>query len=561
MISNLRIANYALIRELELSPGKGLNIITGETGAGKSIILGALGLLRGNRADAHVVGNPAEKSVVEAEFTLSEATRAALAPLFEAADVDDAGSQCIIRREILPSGRSRAFVNDTPVLLSALGPIADKLVDIHSQHKNLLLADAAFQLRVLDSLADNSGPLEQYRTIHAEYRTLIKEYVDTRQEIERTRADADYIKYQLDELTSLNPIAGEDSELMSRRESLAATEAMAKALSEAGECLSWGPTPVSDMLDNALSALQNGVREAPQLAELADRLAAAKAEIDDIAEAVTAASSAVGDSPAVIEEIDRRLDRLNTMMARHKASSAGRLVEIRNVLARRLMALADADTTLGDLEKRARALKKRALEAAAVLTGRRREAAARLTDMLLEKARPLGLSNLAVDIRLTTGRLNPDGVDTVDFLFAFNKNQEPQSIGSTASGGEISRVMLALKTILAGSVNLPTIIFDEIDTGVSGDVAARMGDMMHSIGESMQVITITHLPAVAVRGDRHYKVFKKDSEKSTETSVVMLGRDERRREIATMLGGRGDDPAALAAADSMLESANNKTPQ
>lgn len=522
MISNLRITNYALIRDIQLSPAPGFNIITGETGAGKSIILGALGLLRGHRADPRAVGNPAEKSVVEAEFELSPGTRAAIAPLLEKAYIEDAGTHCIIRREILPSGRSRAFVNDTPVLLSDLGPITDHLIDIHSQHKNLLLADAAFQLRVLDTVAENAVPLETYREVHAQYRKAIKEYVDTREEIERTRADADYLKYQLDELTSFNPVAGEDVDLLARRDSLAATESMATALSQAGECILWGDVNACELLDRALAALQQAAHDAPQMAEMAARLESAKAEIDDIAESVSAAASSIGDSPAALEEIDRRLDRLTTLMTRHKVTTAAELVGVREDLKRRLTALADADAMLADLEKHARALKRRALEAAAVLSERRLKAADELRDKLLVLARPLGLANLAIEISITSGRLNPDGVDTVDFLFAFNKNQALQSIGNTASGGEISRVMLALKTILAGSLNLPTIIFDEIDTGVSGDVAARIGDMMARIAKSMQVITITHLPAVASRGEEHFKVYKRDTDDATTTYISKL---------------------------------------
>ncbi|MCM1032584.1 MAG: DNA repair protein RecN [Odoribacter sp.] len=557
MISHLRITNYALIRDIELSPQQGFNIITGETGAGKSIILGALGLLRGNRADAKAMGNPGLKSVVEADFSLTEDTRRQLKPLLESADIDDAGDQCIIRREILPSGRSRAFVNDTPVKLTDLGPIADRLVDIHSQHKNLLLADSDFQLRVIDSIARNSESIATYRKIYEEYRALIHEYSDTRQEIERTRADADYIKYQLDELTNLNPVEGEDVELQERRRSLAASETEARALSQAGEILAWGDVNVSDLLDRALEALQEGAAESRQLNDLAERLNSAMTEVNDIADTITAAAAKVGDSPAMIEEIDSRLQRLNTLMTRHKASSAGKLIEIRNSLARRLTALTDADATLADMEHRARALKRRALEAAAVITEGRKRAATLLVEKLLEKARPLGLSNLTAEIAVTTGRLNPNGVDTVDFRFSFNKNQPLQSIGATASGGEISRVMLALKSILAGSVNLPTIIFDEIDTGVSGDVAARMGDMMASLARDMQVITITHLPAVAAYGKAHFKVFKRDGDDSTETYITPLDHEERRHELAAMLSGKSNDEAALAAADSMLNHTKN----
>lgn len=490
---------------------------------------------------------------MEAEFALTPAVQASLAPVLAASDIDDAGTVCILRREILPSGRSRAFVNDTPVTLTVLGSIADRLVDIHSQHKNLLLADSGFQLRVLDSIAGNGSLLERYHAVYADYRAALKKFADTRQAIEHTRADADYIKYQLDELTALNPAEGEEEELQSRRDALAATETVAEALSGAGECLTWGDVSACELVQRAVASLQQAYDVSPDVAALADRLETLRAELDDIAESVAATATAVGDSPAMLAEIDNRLQRLSAMMVRHKVTTAARLIEVRDQLSRRLMSLADADNILGSLEQKARALKRSALEVAGELSARRRDAAAALAAELRTRAVPLALANLVVDIQVTTGKLNPDGTDTVDFLFAFNKNQEPQSIGATASGGEISRVMLALKSILAGRLNLPTIIFDEIDTGVSGDVAARMGAMMHDISRGMQVITITHLPAVAAAGTTHFKVYKRDTDTATETYITRLDAGGRRREIAAMLGGNPDDAAALAAAASMLD--------
>lgn len=552
MITHLRISNYALIERLELSPESGLNIITGETGAGKSIMLGALGLLRGNRVDPRVVTNPGEKSVVEAEFALSPQTRESLIQLLAEADIDDAGDRCILRREILPSGRSRAFINDTPAVLTTLAAVADRLIDIHSQHKNLLLGDSGFQLRVIDSIADNAEPLRRYAAAYADYKRVLREFVNTRDEIERTRADADFIRYQLDELRRLNPVEGEDEELTARRDELAAGEAIATALATAGNALSWGKVTAVELIESAVDALHDGADHSEELASLAERLEAAKAEIDSVADSISSAAASVGDSPAQLEEIDRRLSRLNTLMVRHKASSAGQLAEIRDSLERRLSDLDDADITLADLEKKARKLKRTALEVATEISERRKVAATRLAEQLAETARPLGLANIVVEISVTTGKLNPDGIDTVDFLLAFNKNQAPQPIGNAASGGEISRVMLALKSILANSLNLPTIIFDEIDTGVSGDVAARMGSMMRSLSEHMQVITITHLPAVAARGNSHYKVFKRDTETASRTFITQLDDAARRSEIAAMLSGDAADPAALAAADAML---------
>ena len=550
MISHLHITNYALIRDIEFAPTAGFNIITGETGAGKSIILGAISLLRGTRADMRAVSNPDSKSVVEAVFAVSPATSALIEPMLVEADIDNNGDEIILRRELLPSGRSRAFINDTPVNLATLGAVADRLVDIHSQHKNLLIADPQFQLKVIDSIADNAALLESYHIIYAQYRQALKEFADMRRSIDNTRADADYIKYQLDELLTLSPVAGEDDELNERRETLADSVDIATAVSDAGQCLAWGDANAIDMLDRAIEALQ--IASTDEVSALAARLEAVKGEVEAVASALESMAVTVGDAPEQIAQIDSRLGRLNTLMARHKVKSAAELAEIAQALTARLAALDDADTILGDLEAKARRLKRQALEAATVLSQRRCDTAAALAERITEEARPLGLPNLVVNIDVAAGKLNPDGIDTVDFRFAFNKNQEPQSIGATASGGEISRVMLTLKSILADSVNLPTIIFDEIDTGVSGDIAARMGAMMRRLSRSMQVLAITHLPAVAACGEHHFKVYKRDGDDATGTYITTLGTEERRHELAAMLGGRSDDPAALAAADSLL---------
>lgn len=550
MISHLHITNYALIRDIEFAPVAGFNIITGETGAGKSIILGAISLLRGTRADMRAISNPDSKSVVEAVFTIAPATRALIEPLLADADIDNNGDEIILRRELLPSGRSRAFINDTPVNLATLGAVADRLVDIHSQHKNLLIADPQFQLKVIDSIAGNASLLESYHNIYAQYRHALKEFADMRQSIDNTRADADYIKYQLDELRTLSPVAGEDDELNERREALADSVDIATAVSDAGQCLAWGDANAIDMLDRAIEALQTASTD--EVSALAARLEAVKGEVEAVASALESMAVTVGDAPEQIAQIDSRLSRLNTLMARHKVKSAAELAEIAQALTARLAALDDADTILGDLESKARRLKRQALEAATVLSQHRRDTAIALAERITEDARPLGLPNLVVNIDVAVGKLNPDGIDTVDFRFAFNKNQEPQSIGATASGGEISRVMLTLKSILADSVNLPTIIFDEIDTGVSGDIAARMGAMMRRLSRSMQVLAITHLPAVAACGEHHFKVYKRDGDDATGTYITTLGTEERRHELAAMLGGRSADPAALAAADSLL---------
>lgn len=553
MITDLRITNYALIKDIEVNPTSGFNIITGETGAGKSIILGALGLLQGNRADTKAIKAPDARSVVEAIFSIGEDTAKALAPIFKDADIPDEGSDVIMRREIQPSGRSRAFINDTPVTLDVMHAVAALLFDIHSQHNNMLLADSNYQLAVLDSLADNGDLVEQYHGIYADYKHALRRFAGTRDAIERTRTDADFIQYQLDELNNANLLPHEDTDLEAQRAVVAADEDAAQNRAEAAEALRSGDANVCDLLTAALYALERLGTADPKAALLTERLKHAQIEVEDIADAVVEMASGSLDSGIVLADIDDRLKDLAFLKSKHKVQSCDELIAMRDDLSARIAALNDADNVLGELEKEARSLKRKALDLAGRISERRKAAAASLAAELKDRAKPLGLANIVVDIQLTTGKLNPDGIDTVAFLFAFNKNQTPMPIGAGASGGEISRVMLALKSTLAGRIDLPTIIFDEIDTGVSGDVAMRMGRLMKSIAEHIQVFAITHLPAVAACGNTHFKVFKRDNETSTETFINRLDDTERLHEIASMLGGQADDPAALAAARSLID--------
>jgi DNA repair protein RecN (Recombination protein N) len=552
MISSLSISNYALIREIEIKPVAGLNIITGETGAGKSIMMGALSLLQGRRADLSVVNNPAEKAVVEAVFELDADTAKALHPILQEAEVTENDGYCILRREILPSGRSRAFVNDVPATLPVLEQISAHLIDIHSQHKNLLLADSSFQLSVLDKLAENEALLAQYHGVYADYRKALRRYVDARDSIERTRADADYLEYQLDEIDHLQLVADEDTELAERREALEAASAIGSHLVDAADALMWADGNAVQQVKRAIDALADVSEISAEFRPLLDRLQVVKVELADIADSVALSASGVRDDSQTLEDIDDRLGRLNQLMSKHKVDSVNALIAKGDDMRRRLAEAADADNVLGSLEQAARALKKQAVTLATELSQRRSTAAHVLEQKICERAMPLGLDNLVCNIAITVGKLNADGHDTIEFLFAFNKNQQPMPIGDTASGGEISRVMLALKSILADHIHLPTIIFDEIDTGVSGDVAARMGALMAAIGSRMQVITITHLPPVAARGAAHFKVYKRDNDTSTQTYIAPLSPAERRMEIALMLSGNADDPAALATADSLL---------
>ncbi len=553
MITSLRIINYALIRNLELKPAEGFNIITGETGAGKSIIMGALSLLQGKRADARGYVQE-ERSVVEADFEISEEIAARINQVLDEAGVAHIESNRLtLRREIRPTGRSKATVNGTQVQLSVLGEVADKLVDIHSQHKNLLLADPDFQLEVLDSLADNKELLEEYKKIYADYRVALRKFADTREEISRTASDADYLEYQLNDLNSVQLSAGEEEELERQRNALANSSAISEKLALAASNLIWADNSASELVSTALSAINDAAGMSEEFAPVAQRLESMLTELDDVADSIADHASRMQDNPLALEEIEQQLNKIYALKTKHRVGSVEELIAIRDNITSRLEALNDSETLLKSLENEARMLKKQALEKANVLSSRRKTAASELVKLLTQRARPLGLTNLNIDVCVNTGKLNPNGIDTVEYLFSFNKNQQPQPIGSRASGGEISRVMLALKSITAEHSHIPTIIFDEIDTGVSGDVAKRMGNLMAEIGRHMQVVTITHLPQVAARGERHFKVYKVDEADSTRTHISLLDTEQRKAELSLMLSGNPCDPTALAAAENLMK--------
>ena len=535
MIRRISISNYALIHELSINPSSGFNIITGETGAGKSIILGALALLQGKRADVKTLSNPHEKLIVEAEVVLED------------------GSSRILRREILPSGRSKSMIDNEQVNLNELANISSSLIDIHSQNQNLQLTDPSFQLEIIDKLAHNKDLLDNYHRAFAEYRTSLQLFAKTRDEIERTRKDADYIEFQLKEFDNLSLESGEDNELNQIREKLEHTAEIVDSLSSAFNILDRNnDNSAVSLLYKAIDRIRSAVDLSNEYAPMLEKLEACVDCIENIADEIDDEVSGIGEDYNSLDEINRKIDRINSLKKKHHVSSVDELISIREELTLSIETLRNADATLHSLEQNARRLKKSALEIAAELSSRRKEAADILSRELMERARPLGMENLSFEINLAQGKLNPDGIDSIEFLFAFNKNQKPAPAVNRASGGELSRVMLALKSITVEHQNTPTIIFDEIDTGVSGDVANRMARLMALIGEHIQVITITHLPQVAARGDRHFKVYKQDNDTSTQTHIIEIDGDKRRAELALMLSGNTSDSAALAAADSLL---------
>ena len=560
MIKTLHISNYALIDEIDIDFADGFNIITGETGAGKSIIMGALSLLTGGRADSKTMRSEDKKTVIEAVFTLSESD--GVSSLLADNDVDNPEcGEIILRRELTASGgRSRAFINDTPVNLTLLRQVAEQLVDIHSQHENQLLSQPEYQLGIVDNLAGNEALLGDYHKAYSAFRSALKQFTDTRDMIRRNRDDADFIQYQYEQLASMNLEPGEHASLEQEREVLSNIGNIKDSMENVLRPLVNGTENVLGLLSVAVGA----VRELSETLEgsdtdyavLADRLESARIEITDITDTIAAEDAKTGADPERLAEVEQRLSELYSLELKHHVENSDELILLQERLAKQISALDDAENILASLENAAKRAKKSAWILAQQISERRIAAASTFANELRRRAMPLGMPNIRCEISITQGKLGPDGIDLVQFLFAFNKNQPLMPIGSTASGGELSRVMLTVKSIVAESMHLPSIIFDEVDTGVSGDIAGRMGAMMASIGEHIQGITITHLPGVAALGRRHFKVYKEDDETSTNTRIRILDNEERIGEIALMISGSATDSAAIANACSLLSKAS-----
>lgn len=560
MIKTLHISNYALIDEIDIDFAPGFNIITGETGAGKSIILGALSLLLGGRADIKAVRRGERKSVIEAIFLLGDAPD--VERIIQENNLDNpVEGECLLRRELLPGGRSRAFVNDTPVTLPLLRELAEHLVDIHSQHQNLQLSTEAYQLGVLDILGNNRDLIDRYHKAFVSFREALKKYTDTRDMLRRNRDDAEFITYQYEQLAAMNLVPGEHEELEKEREILANVGEIKEKLSAALVPLSEGTPNALELVSGAVDALEtlaDTLGEGDRVVDyrlLAERLESARIEIQDIADTLSESNDNVAADPGRLQEIESRLGELYSLELKHHVDDADGLIALRDRLKAQIDTLDDGDNVLHSLEVAAKRAKKAAITLAQQLSERRAATAAEFSAELCRRAAPLGMPNLRCDIEMTKGKLGADGYDQVRFLFAFNKNQAPMPIGGTASGGEISRLMLTIKSIVAERTKLPSIIFDEVDTGVSGDIAGRMGLTMALISRYIQVITITHLPGVAAMGSRHFKVYKEDDENSTNTRIRLLNDGERRGELALMISGSATDSAALANAEALLDHA------
>lgn len=553
MIKTLHISNYALIDRIDITFFPGLNIITGETGAGKSIILGALGLLLGGRADTKVVRDPNVKSVIEATFSADGYT--SLQQFCEENDIDWDDDTVILRREISTTGRSRAFINDSPVNLAQLQTAGLFLIDIHSQHQNLLLASPPYQLQVIDSVACNATLNDEFHTLYNSYRQALRQYKQERIALDKARTNEEFLRYQYDMLVNASLQPGELEELENERKLLANMAQVKASLQLIGGALTDGDTNADDLVREAAAEASQIASYVDDGEALADRLEALRVELRDIAATFADADGALSDDPARLDEVEERLNLLYDLLRRQQAETIEQLIEIRDRLANEIKAIDLGDEGLQKSETAAKKAKRAAMEKAEELSVSRKSAAQQFAADLKERATPLGMKNLQVEISIKPVQLSATGIDAIEFLFAFNKNQPLMPVGSTASGGEISRLMLSIKSLVAHKMQLPSIVFDEVDTGVSGDVAHRMGALMKDISENIQVIAITHLPQVAAKGNAHFRVFKTDTDSSTITRIELLSPENRIAEIAQMLSGSTIDQAALANARALIDNA------
>lgn len=552
MLESLHISNYALIDRIDILFHEGFNVITGETGAGKSIILGALSLILGGRADSRVVTDPSSKSIIEAVFTVDGYD--ALKDYCLQTDIEWDDERCILRREVAPAGRSRAFVNDSPVPLSKLQAVAMRLIDIHSQHQNQLLATPEFQLMVIDTLAGNEHRLKEYSSRYNSLRDAVRRLKAMRQRVEKSKEDEEFTRYQLEQLEELALSQGEQEELENEREVLTNLTVIKNALDRAIASLTGDDTNAVDLIDTAIDACDELDGVLSEEDDVPSRLESAKIEISDIASSLENVNERLAADPGRLEAVEERLNSIYSLCHKHHLNNGDELLILRDNLRAKLRELDNSDDMVAELEKEARRAKALAKETAVEISNSRKEEAKKFSAHLRDTAMPLGMKNLQVDVVVDPADMGPTGIDSVQFMVAFNKNQNLMPVGATASGGEISRLMLSIKTIIASRMSLPSILFDEIDTGVSGDVANRMALMMREISKSIQVTTITHLPQVAAKGDTQYRVYKEDDDHATHTRINQLTPEQRVNAIAEMLGGATVDDAARQAAISLLNS-------
>lgn len=550
MLKQLYIKNFTLIDELDIDFQSGFSVVTGETGAGKSIILGAIGLLLGNRADAKLLKAGEERCVIEAHFDLR---RYELEPFFKENDIDYDANDCIVRREVNASGKSRAFVNDTPVSLTMMRELGEQLVDIHSQHQNLLLSKEDFQRSVVDIIAADKAMLDEYRQKFHDFRQAEKDYEIFREEVAKNQQSADFMRFQLNELLDARLQDDEQEQLEQQRDTMSHAEDIKSVLYEA-------ETTLSDDENGIVSRTQKIARQMGELArfyptanDLSERLSTCHIELKDIADEIGKELENIDFDPRQLDSINQRLDLIYSLQKKHQATTMAELIAIRDDLNQKLSHIENSDEELALLRQKANALQQESQAKAKKLTALRTKAARQVEKEVLERLVLLGIPNVRFKIELSEKPLSADGADKIVFLFSANKSTPMQPVSEVASGGEIARVMLSLKAMISGAVKLPTIIFDEIDTGVSGRVAEQMAHIMREMGENdRQVVSITHLPQIAATGTTHYKVSKNETKNGTKTTMKRLSDTERIEEIAQMLSGSKITEAAIENAKQLL---------
>ena len=544
MLRSLYIQNYALIEKLDISFDKGFSVITGETGAGKSIILGAIGLLLGQRADVKAIRRGASKCIIEARFDISGY---GMRPFFEDNELEY-DEECILRREVQASGKSRAFINDTPASLSQVKELGELLIDVHSQHQNLLLNKEGFQLNVLDILAHNDAALEKYHARYAEWKQAERELAELMALAEKSRSDEDYIRFQLEQLEEAHLSEGEQEELEQEAEMLSHAEEIKAGLYRVEQSFFSDEGGLLSSLKDSLNTLNSLQRVFQPAKELTERMESAYIELKDISHEVSSQSDSVEFNPVRLEEVNERLNLIYSLQQKHHAQTLDELIALTEEYRRKLSDITSYDERIAELTARKDEQYAKVKQQAELLTKARTKAAREVEKQLAARLIPLGMPNVRFQVEMGLKK-EPglQGEDTVSFLFSANKNGMLQNISSVASGGEIARVMLSIKAMIAGAVKLPTIVFDEIDTGVSGEIADRMADMMKEMGEQ-------NLPQIAARGCAHYKVYKKDSDTETNSHIRRLTDAERVEEIAHMLSGATLTEAALSNAKALLNS-------
>lgn len=555
MLQSIFIKNYALIDELDIKFYPGFSVITGETGAGKSIILGAIGLLLGQRADIKAIKRCASKCTVEAKFSISSCN---MEDFFHEHDLEYDPDECIIRRELFATGKSRGFINDTPVSLVQLKQIGEKLIDVHSQHQNLLINDEEFQMNVLDIISNDQDELASYSLVFKNYKSICNELNELVSNAEKCKQDEDFIRFQLQQLDDANLQDGEQISLENELETLSHAEDIKAGLYKVATMLSEDDVNLLSVAKDCKQTLNNISKVFSQASDWSERLDSCYIELKDLAREISVAQDEVEFNPERLDYINDRLNLIYSLEQKHRVNSVEEILHIKNDYEIKLNKITSFDDTIDELRNKKNILFKEVLTKAEKLTQLRTKGARVIENKMQDMLIPLGMPNVRFAVNMSQ-REEPDknGTDNVVFLFSANKNGALQSVASVASGGEIARVMLSLKAMIAGAVKLPTIIFDEIDTGVSGSIAEKMAMIMSDMGnQNRQVISITHLPQIAARGTTHYKVYKEDTDDGTNSHIIELSKKERINEIANMLSGSTLTEAAVNNAKALLNIKN-----